>query len=131
MNKKGLIGKILLIIGIVFLIILLIAGFTAWQVYGLYKTSINEKAKIDESMKGLQEGNCSKAADLEASIIKIESRAKSACRNPIINFGVAKMQQIPIKCANLSEAAAQMKQPIQQIKDLCANSTMLNATAHA
>ena len=131
MNKKGLIGKIFAVIGIIILIILIIAGITAYQAYDLYKTAMNEKTNVDSSIQQLQKGDCSKIADIENSAARIKSKANSACWNPIIRIAVAKMEQIPIKCNDLSAMENQMNQGLSQIKTICANETLRNALQKA
>ena len=50
-NKKALIGKIFLFLGILILIILAIAGITIWQVYDIVKTAYCQTNYIDNVYK--------------------------------------------------------------------------------
>ena len=128
MEKKGLIGKIFLAIGIIILIIGIIIGFTVWQVYNLYKTVQEEKTNIDANVALLQKGDCSKLPAIEASMQKIITKAKSTCKNSIIAWAVGRMSQIPYKCAEVSGLESQMSAQFQPIKDACAKMTNMTAS---
>jgi uncharacterized membrane protein YvbJ len=125
-NKQGIsdkMKKIWWILIAILLIILIIAGITAWQAYGLVQTVQAEQASIETNLAALQKGDCSKVAPLESSMGKITSKAQSACWNPIISYGVEKMQQIPIKCSNISALDQQFQSGLVQIKAACAKKT--------
>ena len=131
MNKKGLIGKIFAIIGIIFLVLILIGAFTGWQVYSLYKSLNEETQKIAYYMTQLQKGDCMQIVNIENSFGLIELKAFSACKNPIISIAVGKMPQIPIKCANITMLKAQMEKNLEPIKAICANMTVVKSNSAA
>ena len=123
MDKKGLIGKIFAVIGLIFLIILIIAGITAWQAYSLVMTVQQESASMQVNMESLSKGDCSKLDAIKLSINKIKSKATSACWNPIIKIAVDKMEQVPVKCKDIPTLENQMSSGLAQIKIACANQT--------
>ena len=127
MNKKGLIGKILLILVGIILVLGVIVGITAYQIYGLVKTVQTEQVNIQADINAMSKGDCSKIPDLEVSISKIKDSAINACANPIINYAVERMQQIQIKCKDLSALDAQVQSNLAGIKGACANLTLVSA----
>jgi hypothetical protein len=124
MNKRGLIGKIFAVIGIVLFILLIIAGITAYQAYGLIKLTQAEKINLETNIQELQKGDCSRIPAIETSANKIKAKAESSCKNPIINYAVTKIQQIPVKCADLKSFEEQMQNSLTQIKNACNNNTI-------
>lgn len=125
MNKKGLIGKIFAVIGIIFLIILIIAGITAYQVYSLV-TEVQEKAPvIQENIKSLTNGDCTKVKPIETDINEIKTKATTACKNPLIKIAVQKIEQVPIKCDQLSTIDEQIASNLKPIKEICNNQTKI------
>lgn len=127
----GLLGKIFAVIGIIILIILLIAGITAWQAYSLVKTAMAEGTVISKdvseiSSKGpmLTKDDCAKVSEIEASAQKIKAKAESSCKNPIIRIAVDNMQQVAIKCQDIPTLESQMTQGLVPIKAICANLTL-------
>ena len=123
MNKKGLVGKILLIVLAIFLIIGIYIGFTAYQAYSTIKSIQAEQPLIEADVQALQQGDCSKIEPIETRISNIKAKAESSCKNPLINYIVKKIEQIPIKCDNLSSFETQMTSQFAQIKSACANQT--------
>ena len=128
MNKRGLIGKLFIIIIGVILLIGAIIGITVYQAYSLAKLVQQEQINIESSVDSLKKGDCSKLSELETSINKIKDNSKSACMNPIIKIAVEKMSQIPIKCGNLSSLDQQIETSLAEIKGACANLTAANMT---
>jgi hypothetical protein len=128
-NKKGLIGKIFVALGIIILIILLIAGITAWQGYNFYKTATVEVNNMKIYSEKLTKGDCTQIKNIELSASKIKLKAQEACINPIINIAIDKMEQIPIKCNNLKELENQMLTQLAPIKELCNNQTLMDQLA--
>jgi len=126
MNKKGLIGTILLIILGIILIIGIIIGITAFQAYSLVKIVQQETPIIQSSMQQIT-GNydCTKIPVAESSINRVMNEAKSACKNPIIEIVVEKINQIPIKCANLTTLESQVSSGLGQMKTYCSNQTLI------
>ena len=126
MNKKGLIGTILLIILGIVLIIGIILGITAYQAYSLVKIVQQETPIIQSSMQQIT-GNydCTKIPVAESSINLVMNEAKSACKNPIIKIAVEKINQIPIKCANLTTLESQVSSGLGQMKTYCNNQTLM------
>jgi len=128
-NKRGLgiLGKILLVIGILILLIIIIAGITAWQGYNLYKTATAEATKIQGYSEKLMKGDCLQITNIEISANIIKVKAKQTCKNPIIKIIVDRMQQISIKCSNIDDVEKQMQAQLEPIKKICANQTALNS----
>ena len=123
MNKKGLIGKIFAIIGILLLIVIILAGITAYQAYNLIKDFKEKTPVIQENIKQLTAGDCSKLLPIETDITELKTRVASSCKNPIINSAVERLDQIPIKCNQLPNLEQQITNNIKPIKEYCANSS--------
>jgi len=122
----GWIAKTFAVIGIIFLILLIVAGITAYQAITLVKTVETESSSMQTNMESLMKGDCSKISPVEASFNKIKSKATSACWNPVIKIAVDKMEQVPIKCKDISTLESQVIQSLSQIKAYCANQTNPN-----
>ncbi|MEK6886007.1 MAG: hypothetical protein AABX17_03510 [Nanoarchaeota archaeon] len=132
MNKKGLIGKIILA---VILLVILFVGITIWQVYGLVKTATTDGLVITTNIgaitaKGsmLNKTDCDKLPEIEASVNKLKAKLQSSCMNPLIKIAVDKMQQIAIKCKDIPTLETQVTQGLGQIKLLCSNFGVVNLT---
>ncbi len=132
MDKRGLIGKIFLILGIIILIIGIILGITAYQIYSVYKTVQKEQIGLEQDVKALSEQrDCSKADSIQTRFQNIKNEATSACKNPIIKIGVKKFmadkpmnisgQNIAITCENLNILYEEITTQFKPIKDLCTN----------
>lgn len=119
MNKRGLIGKIFAIIGIIFLVLILIVGISAYQIYNLVKEVQEKTPTIQENIKSLTNGDCTKIKPIESDINDIKSKATSACKNPLIKIAVQKLEQVPIKCDQLSEIDKQITNDLEPIKLAC------------
>ena len=132
MNKRGLIGKIFLIIGIIILIILLTLGITAYQAYRVYSVAEQEQKGIATDIEALtKQGDCNKVDSIQTRFSNIKKEADNACKNPIIRIAVKKFmedkpmkigqQNISINCENLNEVYTQMTSQFAPIKELCTN----------
>jgi len=125
-NKNmGWIAKTFAVIGIIFLILIVIAGITAYQAITLVKTVQTESSSIQTNTEALMKGDCSKLSSVETSFSNIKSKATSACMNPIIRIAVDKMDQIPIKCKDIPALETNMSQGLSQIRAYCANQTAI------
>jgi len=120
----GWIAKTFAVIGIIFLILIIIAGITAYQAITLVNTVKIESSSMQADMESLAKGDCLKLNSVEASFNKIKSKAKSACWNPIIRIAVDKMTQVPMKCGDISTLESQMTQGLSQIRSACSNQTI-------
>lgn len=120
MNKRGLIGTIIIVILGIILIVGIILGITAYQAYSLINTVKQETPIIQESMQQIT-GNydCTKIPIAELSINRVMSEAKQTCKNPIIKIAVEKIKQIPIKCANLTSLESQISSGMSDMKKYC------------
>lgn len=124
-NKKGLIGKIFLTI---FIILLIIAGITAYQVFDLVKTIESQQVQVQSEIIQLQQGDCSKISSIETRLIIAESKATSACSNPIIFYGSQNYGDLPYTCADISNLKTQAEDSLKIAKDLCDLKTLNNFT---
>jgi len=120
----GWIAKTFAVIGIILLILIIMVGITAYQAITLVKTVQTESSSIQANGEALAKGDCSKLNSIEASINNIKSKATSACWNPIIRIAVDKMDQVPIKCKDISALENNISQGISQIKAYCSNQTI-------
>jgi hypothetical protein len=123
-KKKGLIGKIFAVIGILLLIIIITIGVTAYQVYGLVKDLQEKTPIIQTNVQDLMRGKCDKLESVKSDLTEIKIRATNACRNPIINIAVQKLDQIPIKCNQLSTLDEQITNNLNPINEYCTNSSL-------
>jgi cytoskeletal protein RodZ len=126
MNKKGLLGKIFAVIGIIFLVIILMVGITAWQVYSLYLTVQEENLNVNDSITSFQSGDCSKILNIQTSMSNIKSKAQSTCLNPIIRITLDKIKQVPIKCKDASVIESQTTILTTKLQEACNNQTLMN-----
>jgi len=124
----GWIAKTFAVIGIIFLILLIAAGITAYQAISLVKTIETESSSMQTNIEVLMKGDCSKLSSIESSFNNIKSKATSACWNPIIKIAVDKMEQVPIKCKDIQTIESQMDSQFGQIRTLCANQTNQTTT---
>ena len=124
MNKRGLIGKIFAVIGILLLIIIIIAGVTAYQVYGVVKEIQEKTPIIQENVQQLTAGDCTKLPPVESDINEIKTKVTSACKNPIINIAIKKLNQVPIKCDQISSLEEQITTSLKPVKEYCGNKTL-------
>jgi len=129
MDKKGLLGKIFLLLLIILIIILLVIGISAYQAYNLFKVVKAEGPTISSNINAMLLAgipDCSKINKTENSINIIYSEAKSTCKNPLIKMLVEKTEKIPIKCSQLSEYKASFEGNLTQVKRVCSNETLMN-----
>lgn len=125
MNKKGLVGKIILVI---FVILLIIIGITSYQAYDLIKTIEIQQAQVQSEISQLQQGDCSKITSIETRLILVESKANSACSNPIIYFAAEKYAGSPYTCSDIPNLKNQAEDGLKTAKDLCDLKTLNNFT---
>ena len=118
-NKKALIGKIFLFLGILILIILAIAGITIWQVYDIVKTAKQEAPIINQNNLELQQGNCSKIDEIEASTGKVIAKIEVACKNPIIRYGLRQAQNLTIDCEKMDSLYDDMDDSLELNRKVC------------
>jgi hypothetical protein len=142
MNKRGLIGKILLGILIFILIIGIIIGVTAYRGYKTFQIVKEEQAKIQENALAISSNignsssinqNCMKILDIEQSAIKIKKEVSSTCKNPIISIAIKKYMankpidtpqgKVVLSCRNLNEIYTQLETSIIPAKNQCSNLT--------
>ncbi|MCX6765261.1 MAG: hypothetical protein NT148_01850 [Candidatus Nealsonbacteria bacterium] len=126
MNKRGLIGKIILI---VIVLIIAVVAVTAWQIYSLVKVATQETPYLATTIASLtakgalvNQSDCDSIPQIEASVSKLKSSAESACANPLIATAVNKMQQVAIKCKDVSTLDSQFSTNIAKFfKNYCQN----------
>jgi hypothetical protein len=124
-NKKGLLGKIFLFI---FLVLFLILGITAYQVYDLLKTIESQQAQIQSDINQLKQGDCSKISSIETRIIILESKATFTCTNPIVSYASAKYSASPYTCQDIPALKNQAEGALESAKDSCDLQTLNNFT---
>lgn len=124
-NKKGLIGKLLLIL---FVIVLIIAGITAYQIFDLIKTIEAQQTEIQSEISQLQNGDCSKISTIETRTVILESKAMSTCANPIIYYFSKNYGDLPYDCDDLSLLKSQVEQGLTAAKNSCDIKTLNNFT---
>jgi hypothetical protein len=122
-----LIGKILLGILVIIALILIVVGFTIYQASGVIRVATEESAKIQNNSQLLvEQKDCSRLTDIEDSILKIESTYSGACKNPIFNFAVKRIESVPVKCENLSVLRNDFQKEFDDAKLYCDADGKLN-----
>jgi hypothetical protein len=115
-NKKGVVGKIILIIFLVVLIFVLITGYQAYELVN----SINfQKTEIEKEIVFLKQGDCSKISSIETRILILENKARSACKNPIIYFYSENYLEKTYRCSNIDSLMSEVEKQLKLPKELC------------
>lgn len=124
MNKKGLLGKIFLIIIILILIIIGIIAFTVWQAYSLVKTIQIEGNSIKDNLQLVLNGDCSKRANVQQSLDNLNEKTSNSCKNPVLNYVASKITQLPANCQTYPELETQMRSILALTENNCNNQTI-------
>jgi hypothetical protein len=122
MNKRGLIGKILLIIGILIVLLIGFVAITAYQAYSFINFIKTEAPLIQTDIQQLGAGDCSKVESIESRMNNIKKRAKSTCKNPLIRVVVNKLEDLPFNCNTIETSYESFTNGFENVKTLCANS---------
>lgn len=121
-NKKGLIGKILLGITILIVAIFLVLGITAYQASQVIKVVQEETTKIQTSYNLLAEQkDCTQINNIETSLGVIVSSVSGVCKNPILKFAISKVDAVPVKCENITQMKIDFESKFIEAKDYCEN----------
>jgi hypothetical protein len=127
MDKKGLIGKILLGILILVLIIFTVVGVTAYQASKVLSVVKEETSKIQHSSELLAEQkDCKQINEIETSVGKIEREVLSACKNPLLKFAISSVESIPVKCETLPTLKKDFENKFVEAKEYCENPDKFN-----
>ncbi len=124
-KKKGLIGKIILI---VFILIIVVIGLTVYQVYDLVETISSQQSEIEQEISALVNGDCSKISSIETRVIVLESKVNSACKNPIIYLSAKNIKELPANCDNFKELKKQADEGLKIAKEKCDLKVLNNFT---
>jgi hypothetical protein len=124
-NKRGLIGKIFLVF---FILIFILLGITAYQAFDLYNAITTQQNAIQSDTNHLIGGDCSKISSIETRVILLESKANSACANPIIYFASVKYVNLPYNCKDISSLKEQAENALNEAKNNCDIKTLKNFT---
>jgi len=119
MSKKGLFGKILLIVGIVFLIIVTVIGITVYQVFGLVSILKDNSQMLQNDFTALAQGDCSKLPVVKTELQLINSKVLGACKNPLISYGISKMPQVPFTCSDMKKMYSMLQGNYSTIEETC------------
>ena len=122
MNKKGLFGKIILIIGIIILLAIGYLAFTAYQVFSFVSFIQQEAPLLQSDLESVGDGDCSKLDAIKTRINNIKSEAEEVCGNYLIRKGLEKVESIPIACDNLDSQFNDAMEVIQLAEEGCSNS---------
>lgn len=125
--------KILLVIGIIFLVLIAALLAVAYYTYKQVKEVIViiQDPSLREDMVSLMENrDCSKLSSVELKLNEIELKVTSACSNPIIKFisssEQAKQQTQGVDlCLATQDLKNQTKQLIDTSKNYCNNLTAI------
>ena len=118
-DKRGLIGKIFLLIGIILLILIGVIAFTAYQAFSFFSFLQSEIPLIESDAKEIGTGDCSKIDSIELRISNINSKAESRCKNPLIRIALDKIEQIPFNCNNLEEGYSLFLGEFDNVRKAC------------
>ncbi len=119
MNKKGLVGKIFLIIGIVILIIAGFIGITVYQVYSVMSTLNEQVPLIGQELDELENGACDKIGGIGVRIGLIKDKLDSACGNFLIRKALTKTQGVTVDCDNVGSIYEKFEESLDLNKRLC------------
>jgi len=119
MNKKGLLGKIFLLI---ILVIILAIGFIAisiYQAYSLASHIVKEVPKIQENSNSIITGDCEKLEEIKASWASIRTEIDSTCKNPLINYVSIRIEKLPTNCLTINEFEATIFTNLEKTRIFC------------
>lgn len=112
----GALKVILIVLGI----LVAVVGITALQIYSFVQYIQDDAPDIEQDMKAVNEGDCSRLDNLETEVLELISKSKSLCRNPIINLGLGAIEAAPIKCYDIDDVEDAMNGYIDLMVDRCA-----------
>lgn len=126
-RRASVLSKTFIIVGIILLIIFVVVFITIKQAYGVMQIVLEESNNIQNNSQLLvEQKDCARLADIENSIIKIESEYSGACKNPILNFAVKQIDAVPVKCENLENFIADFENELNDAKTYCGSDGKLN-----
>ena len=118
-DKRGLIGKIFLIIGVILLILIGVIAFTVYQAYSFFSFVQSQIPLIEADARAIGTGDCSKIDSIELRILNINSEAESRCKNPLIKITLEKIEEIPFNCDNLEEGHSLFLGEFDKVREVC------------
>lgn len=132
MNKSGSVFlKILIVVGIIVLVLVAIVGVSAYQASRVVRVMTEEGAKIEISSRlMIEQKDCTRIAEIEESMQKIEKEAISACKNPVLNLVIEKVETIPIKCETLPEFKEDFQRVFATVKLYCEDTKKINESIY-
>ncbi len=120
MDKRGLIGKIALIIGIILGIVIGLIGYSVYQAASFIQETTKEAEIIKEKTEALlTTKNCSFVDDIEKSMSNIKKNAEKVCTNPFIEKFSERSKNIPLKCSQVQTMEEEYKNTIAQLRAIC------------
>jgi hypothetical protein len=127
MNKRALIGKILLGILTLIIIIFIILGISAYQASQVIKVVSEETVKIQSSSQLLANNrDCTQLNEIENSVGKIDKSVSKACKNPILSLVISKVKEVPVKCETLPDLKKDFEEKFSEARVYCENPEKLN-----
>ena len=132
----GLGKTLLIILGVVFFLIILVAGVTVYQIYDFYNTTQEESSNYPQDEQEfretfyaeLMEGNCSRIYKMDESMNKIKAKAERLCANPIIRLILKDNEDFD--CNNMEEFDAGTTGNFSTLKEMCDNGTIEQIAEH-
>jgi hypothetical protein len=119
MNKRGLIGYILLSILGALIILGAIIGITVYQVVSFVGFVQEEVPLLESDIAALTKGDCSKTSAIELRFDNIKSESDSVCKNPLIRWGVSKADSLPFNCDNIETIYAGLLEDFDHVEEVC------------
>lgn len=127
LNKRGLIGKILLGILVFVIIIFIVVGITIYQATQVIKVVQEETNKIQTSSNLLaQQKDCTQIIEIESGVGRIVSSVLGACKNPILKFAISRTGTVPVKCETLPALKKDFENKFTEAKLYCEDPNKLN-----
>lgn len=127
MNKKGLIGKILLGVLIIVIIVFIIIGVTVYQATKVVQVVREETVNIQKNSELLaEEKDCTHIEYINTSIERIETSVSGACRNLILKFAISKAESVPVKCETLPALKKDFENRFSEAKLYCEDPDKMN-----
>lgn len=129
MDKRGLLGKIFLIIGILIILVIIVIVITIYQAISFLNIARVESLSISNNAALLIRGDCSRFKAIEDSALIVREKAKSTCKNPLIDWTSSKITSIPFNCKNITQTEEDLITYLATLKQICeSNQTIQTAS---
>jgi len=131
LNKRAIVGKIILGILIAIVLFLIYVGMSIYQIYSSVGIVKDEILVIKgTAQEVLDTRDCEKVSVIYDSKDKIFKEFDSACSNPLLRYSIGKISVLPTKCDTLDEFRVNITADIVNFEELCIDSRATNKTGN-